>query len=217
VCGRFTLYHDGVELRTRFFLAPLHEYALRYNIPPGTAIVAITGAVPRAVSLMRWGLIPSWAKDPKIGFKMINARAETVHEKPAYRGAFKKRRCLIPASGWYEWRKNADGTKTPTYFQRKDRSLLALAGIWETWMSPEGKAVESCSIITTAAAPRFTEIHDRMPVVLASIDAWLKEDLDLDGARRLLETSDVDGIETYAVSPMVNSPRVDSPECIRPV
>ncbi len=176
-------------------------------------IVAITR--PGIAALLRWGLIPSWAKDVKIGFKMINARAETVHEKPAYRVAFRKRRCLVPVSGWYEWRKNADGSKTPTYFQRKDHAIMALAGLWETWKSSDGKVVDSCSIITTAAAPQFTDIHDRMPVVLPSVTDWLKEDLDIETVRGMLVAPDVEGIETYPVSTLVNKPGNDAPECIQ--
>lgn len=218
MCGRFTFYHDGATIRIKFSISREYEQHMkaRWNIAPGTEVVAVKVGQPRVAALLRWGLVPSWAKDPKIGFKMINARGETAHEKPSFRSAFKKRRCVIPASGWYEWRKNADGSKTPIYFHRTDGGIIVLAGLWESWTPPEGKAVETCTIITTAAAPRFMEIHDRMPVVLSSFDAWLDEAIDVDGARRILEAPDVSGIETYTVSPLVNRPANDSPECIRP-
>lgn len=216
MCGRYSLYHDGVELRTRFFLSTAYELHMqkRYNITPGSEVVVVTNT--RTPEFMKWGLIPSWAMDLKIGFQMMNARSETIAEKPAFRSAFRKRRCFIPVSGWYEWRKNEDGSKTPFYFQRKDRELLALAGIWETWTPPEGDEVRSAAIITTAADPRFKDIHDRMPAVLLSIDEWLREDLDLERARSILAAPDVEDIESFAVSKLVNRPAVDSPECIRP-
>lgn len=216
MCGRFALYTQNGELRITFFLAEEFKVQPRYNISPGTGIMAIPGSQTRNAKQMRWGLIPSWAKDPKIGTKMINARAETIHEKPAYRTAFRKRRCIIPASGWYEWRINADGTKTPFYFSRRDRIHLAFAGIWENWTAPDGKSVDSCAIVTTAAAPRFTAIHDRMPAILSSVDAWLDGNVAVDVARRILESCDDAAVEAFPVSKLVNRAGVESADCIRP-
>lgn len=221
MCGRFSQHHDGTELRDHFYLAP--EYAVhmelraRYNVSPGQDIAAITSAQPRVLTPMHWGLIPSWAKEKSIGYKMINARGETAPEKPSFRAAFKKRRCVIPTSGWYEWRKNPDKTKTPIYFHRKDGKPLAFAGLWEQWTSPSSQEVTSCTIITMAAAPQFTTIHDRMPLVLGSVDEWLSEELAPEAAKNLLTSPDVSGIETYAVSSLVNAGKMDSPKCIERV
>lgn len=220
MCGRFTRYHDGVEIQTRFFLSPEYakhmELRARYNVAPGQEVAAITGADPKVLTPMRWGLIPSWAKDEKIGYKMINARGETVHEKPSFRTAFKKRRCIIPVSGWYEWRKNADGTKTPHYFRRKDGGILAFAGLWEQWTSPKSELVTSCVIVTVAAAAQFAAIHDRMPLILGTTDEWLSELTSLDRLREILTRTDPEGINAYAVSTAVNKPAVDSADLIHP-
>jgi putative SOS response-associated peptidase YedK len=219
MCGRTSLIHDGYEIRTVFRLSDEYakhmELRARYNVAPGTDIAAIRAGEPRVLTPMRWGLIPSWAKDAKIGYSMINARGETVPEKPAFRSAFKKRRCVIPVSGWYEWRKNPDGTKTPMYFHRADGGLLALAGLWEEWKSPESKLVTSCAIVTVAAVPRFAAIHDRMPLILGKVEDWLQE-ADLDAARPLLAVPAHDGIDVHPVSTLVNRPQTDSPDCIRP-
>jgi putative SOS response-associated peptidase YedK len=172
------------------------------------------------MGLLRWGLIPSWAKDPAMGNRMINARAETVAEKPAYRRAFKKRRCLVPADGFFEWKKGeGEGTqkvpKTPFWIHRMDGKPFAMAGLWEKWTPGEGAPVYSFTIITTEAVPEIREIHPRMPVILPRSlhDRWLDLRTSPGDLKDLLHPFG-DGLQAYPVAPLVNSPRNDVPECI---
>ncbi len=193
----------------------------RYNIAPTQSVAAIRAAESgdRDISMLHWGLIPFWAKDPAIGNRMINARSETVREKPAFRAAFKRRRCILPATGFYEWQKTDEG-KIPTYIFPKKDDLFALAGLWECWQSPEGDEVESCTILTTSPNALMKRIHDRMPVILApdAFDAWLdpKND-DGDEVSRMLKAFPARSMKTRAVSTFVNSPRNDSPRCVEAV
>lgn len=219
MCGRFTKHHDGEEIRTHFFLSPEYakhlELRARYNIAPGQQVAVITDANPKMLTAMRWGLIPSWAKDEKIGYKAINARGETVPEKPMFRTAFKKRRCIILVSGWYEWMTKNVTVKTPMYYHRKDGKPIAFAGLWEEWKSPKSELVLSCTIITVAAVPGFAEIHDRMPLVLGNIDEWLSPVTDVQRLRALMTVPEADGIEVYPVRhQLVNKPTLDIPDCI---
>jgi len=168
---------------------------------------------------MRWGLIPFWAKDPSIGFKMINARAETVATKPAFREAIRKRRCLIPADAFYEWKKNGK-VKTPFCFTMADDSIFAFAGIWDSWRNPEGKAIETCSIITTTPNTLLADIHDRMPVILPDdvYDQWLDPGFQKsDASGDLLKPFDPNLMRRYEVSNRVNLVKNDAPECAEPV
>jgi len=168
---------------------------------------------------MRWGLIPFWAKDPSIGFKMINARAETVAAKPAFREAIRKRRCLIPADGFYEWLKNGK-VKTPFCFTMADDSIFAFAGIWDSWRNPEGKAIETCSIITTTPNALLIDIHDRMPVILPddAYDLWLDPGFQKpDAICDLLKPFDPNLMRRYEVSNRVNLVKNDDPACAEPV
>ncbi|MDD5493761.1 MAG: SOS response-associated peptidase [Dehalococcoidia bacterium] len=219
MCGRFALYSDPFTLAKQFKAEALPELRPRYNVAPSQNIPIVREeGEKRRFALARWGLIPHWAKDAKIGYKMINARAETVAEKPAFRNAFKHRRCLIPADGYYEWQAIA-GTKTkqPWFMVLKDREPMAFAGLWEQWRSPEGEELESCSIIVTEANEIMRPIHDRMPVILApgDWDAWLEPDAqDTQALQALLKPYPAEGMAAWPVSTKVNSPRNDLVECV---
>jgi putative SOS response-associated peptidase YedK len=180
-------------------------------------VVRGTGEARPEFGEARWGLIPSWAKDAKLGARMINARAETVADKPAFRSAVRRRRCLIPSDGFYEWRKLAGG-KQPYLIRFTDGSPFAFAGLWERWHDPVGEAVDSCTIITTTPNEVVAELHDRMPVILPQRhhDEWLGSSaVDGDRLDHLLQPHPPAGMEAYPVSTRVNSPRNDDPECVR--
>ncbi|NUP95079.1 MAG: SOS response-associated peptidase, partial [Planctomycetaceae bacterium] len=186
MCGRMTLTRPGDALRTLFDLDAPPDAVPRFNIAPTQKILVVVrdGATAPGlrVAWMRWGLVPPWAKDPVKGPPLINARAETVAEKPSFRSAFKRRRCLVPASGFYEWRAEG-GRKQPYYIYAADGAPLAIAGLWEHWEGPEGDVVESCTLLTTEANDLVRPIHDRMPVFLppAAFADWLDPDIDQPG------------------------------------
>src|SRR3990170_4108942 len=166
MCGRFTLTTNLGAIAKRFGVSRfLEEVGPRYNIAPTQAVIVVNDNRTRHLTQMQWGLIPSWAKDPAIGNRMINARAETVATKPAFRVALRKRRCLIPADGFYEWRQQGR-RKQPVYIALKTREPFSFAGLWETWTSPDGQEIKTCTIITTEANDLLKPIHDRMPVIL---------------------------------------------------
>ena len=223
MCGRFTLHTPAHRLAEAFGVGELPNLPPRYNIAPSQDVVAIrraAGGGPRELVPLRWGLIPFWAKDPAIGNRMINARAETAAEKPAFRAAFRARRCLVVADGFYEWQKTTGGAKQPYYIRLKDDAPFAIAGLWERWSPPEGEAVESCALLTTAANDLLRPIHDRMPVILApaAYDAWL-EPAPLSTAVReaLLRPYPADEMAAYAIGRLVNDPRTDEAACIAPL
>ncbi|HUY36931.1 MAG TPA: SOS response-associated peptidase [Pirellulales bacterium] len=214
MCGRFTLRTPAGDVAEEFALPALLDLAPRYNIAPTQSIAAVRigEGGQRELSMLRWGLVPSWADDLAIGSRLINARAETVATKPAFRRAFAKRRCLIPADGFYEWAKE-EGGKQPYLFS-VDRRPFALAGLWERW-----RDVESCTIITTTANELMSRFHDRMPVILPPDDyaAWIDPQFeDLDHLRSLLRHCPADGMTARQVSRVVNNPRHDVPECCGP-
>jgi putative SOS response-associated peptidase YedK len=220
MCGRFTLTTDLDRLEERFsFRAANLRYVPRYNIAPSQQVLTVIDDEGRHAELLHWGLIPSWAKDPAIGNRMINARAETLAEKPSFRRALQKRRCLILADGFYEWKKEGK-KKAPMFIGLKSHEPFAFAGLWETWKSPEGEPIQSCTIITTEPNTLMTSIHNRMPVIL-SRDAeavWL--DRTVEDAQKLLPLLvpyAAKVMAAYAVSPLVNSPRNDTPACTEPV
>ena len=224
MCGRFTLTTNMDELQARFdFEARDLVLRPRYNVAPTQEVVAILGDGDNPghnrAELMRWGLIPFWAKDAKIGARMINARAETVAEKPAFRTALRKRRCLVLADGFYEWKKEENG-KTPMYIAAKSRGPFAMAGLFETWKSPEDELIRSCTIITTSPNTLMEDIHDRMPVILPK-DAetiWLDPKLeDQETLTSLLTPYPAEEMEAYVVSTLVNTAKNDFPECITEV
>lgn len=217
MCGRFTLAIAPEELAEQFQLTEVPDFPPRYNIAPSQPIAAIlkTSDRPeRHFQLLRWGLIPAWSKDPAIGNRLINARGESVATKPSFRSAFKRRRCLIPASGFYEWQKLNRG-KQPYFIRLRDQPLFAFAGLWETWQD-----IATATIITTTANPDLEPIHDRMPVILQpqDYDQWLDPDFqNLDQLQSLLQPLPDSTIESYPVSSQVNTPSHDSADCMAPM
>ncbi len=217
MCGRYTLIADIGDLAQRFeFDGADFRYDPGYNIAPTESVLTVRNVEGREAALMRWGLVPFWSKDLKIGARMINARAETVAEKPAFRNALKKRRCLVLADGYYEWQKTPTG-KRPFRIIMKSGKPFAMAGLWETWKDPQGNVVPSCTIITTAANDYLAPIHNRMPVILPqeSEETWL--DLRLEESEDLahiLVPSPNEALDAYEVSTIVNSARNDGPEII---
>jgi len=192
----------------------------RFNIAPSQQIAAVRqqNGGDRELTFLQWGLIPSWSKDPAIGYKMINARSETVHEKPSFKQAFLARRCIIPASGFYEWEK-VGKEKVPHYIHLRDGDVMSLAGLWERWKSPEGKELETCTILTTAANSLIKKVHDRMPVILhrAEFGIWLNRESDeINRLTELFHPYPSDQLEEYVVTKAVSSPSNDSSECIIP-
>lgn len=227
MCGRFALYVTLEELVDYFGLpGPPTQLAPRYNIAPTQPVGLVrvnAQSQEREWALTLWGLIPSWSKEPTIGARMINARAETVDEKPAFRAAFKRRRCIIPASGFYEWKK-INGGKQPYFITAVDGKPLGLAGLWESWNGPNGEVLESCAILTTDANETVAALHDRMPVILApeDYDEWLGAGKDstpaeLSQLKHLLRPFPADRMTLYPVSAYVNSPRNEGEACIERV
>ena len=225
MCGRYNIIPDVKVWVTVFGLSeevgkPISNLALNYNVAPTQDVPIIRinkDSSQRELVLAHWGLIPFWATDVKIGYRMINARAETVAEKPAFRAAFRKHRCLIPISGFYEWRKNGSA-KQPYLIRMKDERPFALAGLWERWRNREdGTKLESCTIIVTGANQYITPIHDRMPVILSpkNYSRWL--DPDAEELNSLLTPCPNDWLHAYPVSTYVNIPRNNDARCIERV
>jgi len=221
MCGRFTRYDDEKDLVERFnFTNPSGiSFEKRFNIAPTQTVpVIVLENDNRVIKLMRWGLVPFWAKDPTIGNRLINARAETISEKASFKTPLKKRRCLVPASGFYEWKKDERiKTKIPIYFRLRNEEPFAFAGIWDDWKKPEGDRLITFTIITTMANELMKPIHDRMPVILHRNDEskWLDPELiDLDSLVTLLIPYPSDLMKAYEVSTIVNSPKNDSLHCI---
>ena len=221
MCGGYTLTVDASVLGRLFELELLAELSPRYNIRP-TQMVPIVRARSdgaREWASVRWGLIPSWAKDTKIGSRLINARAETAADKPSFRSAFKHRRCLLPTDGFFEWVK-APGGKQPHHIRFADRRVFAFAGLWERWTPLDGDPIDSCTILTSRPNELIVELHDRMPVILPPIrfDDWIAGGpLSPDAAEAMLLPYPADGMEAVPVSTMVNSPKNDDPRCVEPV
>lgn len=222
MCGRFTLTLNVNEIQQEMGLGDFPpDWGGRYNVAPSQPVAVVVDPQQRNVEMMRWGLVPSWAKDVSIGNKLINARAETLTEKPSFRNAFARRRCLILADGFFEWKKpgkGRGGVPMPYYFQRKERKPFAFAGLWEFWRSPEGDPLRSCTLITTQANGLVAPVHDRMPVMLAGQASWdwllnsRMEDL-----QAMLKPFPEEEMVAYPVSRMVNNPEVDSPEVLVPL
>ncbi len=220
MCGRFYLDVDKEVLENHFSLESAPTCQARYNIAPSQTILAILSRDQhRETDSFRWGLIPFWAKDERIGYKTINARAETVAFKPAYRAAFKYRRCLIPASGFYEWKTEPEG-KQPYCLRPKNAPLFAFAGLYEHWEDKTGNTIDSCTIIVGAANSDVLPIHDRMPIIIDPLDydAWLDPDTqDSEALKPLLVPWHEGEIEYYPVSKRVNNPKNDHADLLYPV
>ncbi len=232
MCGRYTLKTPAPRLQELFGLQDLPHFVPRFNIAPTQSVftvrVAESAAAVREAVMLRWGLIPFWAKNLAIGNTMINARAETVAEKPSFRQAFLRRRCLIPADGFFEWEKLADGKKQPWWIRMNDEEPFAMAGLWESWSpktkteftddgkSHSQKTVQSCAILTINANADLQSLHDRMPVILP-VEAWgdwLNPSTDKAALQALLKPFENGHLIRSAVSTIVNRPIVDSPECV---
>jgi putative SOS response-associated peptidase YedK len=209
MCGRFAQRNDPKRLAREFKVAEMPNIEARYNIAPTQNILIIRQVESdREAAMLKWGLIPSWAKDISIGAKLINARSETVADKPSFREAFKKRRCIIPADGFYEWQRR-EGKKQPFFFQMRDERPFGFAGLWEGWQGVGGEAIESCTILTTEANEVLQPIHDRMPVILHSDDyeLWLDEDVrKREMLKDLLRPYPAEEMISHPVSIAINSP-----------
>jgi putative SOS response-associated peptidase YedK len=222
MCGRFTLTVDPSDLQEAFYWVNFGNADItpRYNIAPTQGIPVVTNSGENRLDFFTWGLVPFWAKDPSIGSRMINARSETLAEKPSFRNAYKRRRCLILADGFYEWRKLPNSnTKIPTYIHLKDKKPFAFAGLWENWHSSDGSQILSTTIITTQPNELVKSIHNRMPVILpdTAYQTWLTPgEVGPETLDPLLVPYDGNLMEAYPVSRYVNNPRNDSTECIRP-
>lgn len=217
MCGRFTQRQPAARLRKEFRVEEVPEVEARYNIAPTQNILGVRQTPDaREITHFKWGLIPSWAKDSSIGSKLINARSETVTEKPSFREAFRRRRCIIPADGFYEWRRAAGG-KQPFFFHMRDDRPFGFAGLWERWEGEDGQVIDSCAILTTVANDVLRPIHDRMPVILSPEDyvLWLDGDVRKGSLREeLLRPFPASEMEGYPVSVLINSPRNQGAELI---
>ena len=214
MCGRFFLDARAGEIIEHYQMPPPDLFAPRYNIAPTTPVLALRD---KGFGLYRWGLIPSWAKDPAIGNRMFNARGETVAEKPSFRSAYRRRRCLVPANGFYEWRLE-NGRKQP-YVCHRDGELFSLAGIWEHWQDADGNEIDSCAIITTDAQGEMRELHERMPVYIPpdGYADWLDcKDENTARADELLRGTKPD-YGFYAVGTAVSNSRNEGPDLIKPL
>lgn len=221
MCGRFTLTATPDQLQLAFpGIAIPPQISPRYNVAPSQPIAVVPNDGRNALDFFIWGLIPSWAKDPSIGNRMINARAETLAEKPSFRNAYKRRRCLVLADGFYEW-KQIPGKKgkIPHYITRKDRQPFAMAGLWEQWFSPDGSEIKSATIITTEPNDLMAQLHNRMPVILPpeTYGIWLDSGERAPADLQNLLVPYAGELAYYPVSPLVNSPANDTPDCIRPL
>ena len=216
MCGRFTLHAPPDVLQEHFGVDEAPAMPASYNIAPSQDIAVVRAGGGRCrMALLRWGLVPAWAKEVKSGYNLINARAETVADKPSFRAAFRQRRCLIPADGFYEWGQTCNG-RQPYHIRMKNRAVFAFAGIWER-RERDDSIIESCSIIVTAANDTIRPVHDRMPVIVAPRDytAWLDPEVrDPETVKPLLRAWPADDMEVYPVSTRVNRPVNNDARCI---
>lgn len=222
MCGRYTLYSGHSRIAQQFDVPSPPTLMPRYNIAPTQAVAIVRidkwDASARELALVQWGLVPGWAKDRTIGNRLINARAETVADKPAFRAAFRRRRCLIPADGFYEWQQTPTG-KQPFYIRARDEGLLAFAGLWERWERDE-ESLESCTIITTQANEQLRPLHARMPVIISPDDfgSWLDPaNRDTESLVARLRPYPTDTLAAFPVSTHVNTPQHEDRRCIEPV
>lgn len=224
MCGRFSQRQSAEAIAQAFQVLEVPSLTPRYNIAPTQAVATVlqnSQQEGRHLKMLHWGLIPSWAKDPKIASKLINARAETVAEKPSFRSAFRQRRCLVVADGFYEWQQQENKKqKQPYYFRFKDESPFAFAGLWERWEDPNGKEIQSCTLLTTQANDLMRPIHHRMPVILSPKDyeLWLDPEVKKpELLQPLLHPYPTEEMTAYPVSKLVNKPTNDSADCINSI
>jgi putative SOS response-associated peptidase YedK len=223
MCGRFTLTAEFHEIIDRFAIeAAIEEelYLKSYNVAPSHSVLSvINDGEKNRLGYLKWGLIPSWSKDEKIGSKLINARAETLAEKPSFRDAFRKRRCLVLADGFYEWKRHENGTKTPMRIKLKSNEVFAMAGIWERWKKGND-TIFTCTVITTSPNELMSNIHDRMPVILHKDDeqTWLNSEFqDSQLLSKYFQPFPQELMEAYEVSSLVNSPKNNGSQCIEKI
>ena len=220
MCGRFVLTANPEMVQQAFNLTtPPAQMQSRYNIAPTQPVMVITNENPTEVTYHRWGLIPSWAKDMSMASNMINARSESAAEKPAFRAAFRRRRCLIPTDGFYEWQEHGDNKKTPMFIHRPNNALYGMAGLGEIWHDPDGGELRTCSILTTEANTFMQQFHHRMPVIIHPEDyaLWLSTGEEpLPVLQGLMKAYDENGLQAYPVSKAVNKVSNDSPQLMEP-
>lgn len=222
MCGRFTLKTPVETLAEVFEVPAVPALQPRFNIAPSEALATVRVAekgAQRELAILRWGLVPSWADEPKVGNKMINARSETAATNGAFRSAFRRRRCLVLADGFYEWQRQ-EKRKQPFYIRMKDESPFAFAGLWEVWEGKDGRVLETCTVLTTEPNELMTPIHNRMPVILdqKDYDLWLDPEMrEAEPLQALLRPYPEKKMTAYAVSLLVNSPANDTPEVLEPV
>ncbi|MFC4355556.1 SOS response-associated peptidase [Chryseomicrobium palamuruense] len=223
MCGRFTLfatYADLLDYLEAEQAIPENEYAPHYNIAPTQSILAvINDGSKNRLGYLKWGLIPEWARDDQMAAKLMNARAETIHEKPSFKDSFRTKRCLIPMNGYYEWTQ-AYGEKAPVYVLSEQHQILLAAGIWASWTSPEGKKVFTCSILTQQASAEVSSIHHRMPVFVSKqhMQDWLNPTVtSVSHLREILNQSLTSGLHFHRVGTDVNSPKHDHPHLIKQI
>ena len=216
MCGRYALTSPPDVIAERFGLAWAPDITPHYNIAPAQMIPVVRNAEEgRELAMLKWGLIPSWAKDASIGTRLINARGATLGDKPAFRDAYRHRHCLVPADAFYEW-KQISGRKQPYCIRMRDQTVFGMAGLWERWKDPDGQVVETCTIVTVDANALVGELHDRMPLILApgDYDAWLSTETKEVALPRAVPVEDM---LYYPVSPMVGNVRNDVPACLIPI
>lgn len=218
MCGRFSFSPLSKVIEDRFDVKVDSSYKPRYNSAPSQNLAVISNLEPGKLSYFRWGLIPFWAKDSKIGYRMINAKSETITEKPSFKNSFKRKRCLVLSDGFFEWKKTGDKEKIPYRILMNDENLFAMAGIWDSWKDKQGELINSFSIITTRPNELMENIHDRMPVILdrENEKVWL-EDTPTDDLMELLHPFPAGKMTAYPVSKLVNSPANDRPEILERV
>ena len=218
MCGRYALHSSPEVIALQFGLRAAPAWPPRYNIAPTqlAPIVRMAGKGGREMAIARWGLIPSWAKDMAMGARMNNARAETVADKPAFRAAYRRRRCLVPADGWYEW-KQEGGRKQPYYLQLREGGLAGLAALWEEWISPDGSPIESYAVVTTDASVDAAQVHERMPVIVAREQQSLWLEGEAKEAGSLLRPLEAGKLAFHRVDRRMSGARVDDAQCIEPV
>jgi putative SOS response-associated peptidase YedK len=222
MCGRYSFGKIDRMDFSRFGVAPVPSLVPRWNISPGTDVLAVRHAADghHETAMLRWGLVPSWTKDPSIGHKLANARAETAHEKPSFRAAFRARRCLLPADGFFEWQVVAGRRhKQPWRIEAADGAILALGGLWEFWRDEQGEKLETCTVLTVPVNAALAHIHDRLPLILDHHDwhRWLSPHTSVDAARALLHAPPEDALAAWKVSEAVNVVSHDDPSIIEPV